>query len=147
MLIDFPLIQLVRSIISKSFWQGFFELITVKPAILLWYDGQPMCICELIVNLNMSRLVGIFSFGTFFSISWTKITCCKYKWTFSSLEKVAWSLHRFHIASANGAIDKLSSIGQTLGAKTHIKCYHIDILEGIICWPLTFSIKVQETQT
>jgi hypothetical protein len=33
MLLDFPLIQLFRSIISKLFRQGFFELITVEPAI------------------------------------------------------------------------------------------------------------------
>jgi hypothetical protein len=33
MLLDFPLIQLFRSIISKLFRQGFFELITIEPAI------------------------------------------------------------------------------------------------------------------
>jgi hypothetical protein len=33
MLLDFPLIQLFRSIISKLYRQGFIELITVKPAI------------------------------------------------------------------------------------------------------------------
>jgi hypothetical protein len=33
MLLDFPLIQLFRSIVSKLFRQGFFELITVEPAI------------------------------------------------------------------------------------------------------------------
>jgi hypothetical protein len=33
MLLDFHLIQLFRSIISKLLWQGFFELITIEPAI------------------------------------------------------------------------------------------------------------------
>jgi hypothetical protein len=33
MLLDFLLIQLFRSIISKLFQQGFFELITVDPTI------------------------------------------------------------------------------------------------------------------
>jgi hypothetical protein len=33
MILDFPLIQLFRSIISKLFRQGFFELIIVEPAI------------------------------------------------------------------------------------------------------------------
>jgi hypothetical protein len=33
MTLDFPLIQLFRSIISKLFRQGFFELIIVKPTI------------------------------------------------------------------------------------------------------------------
>jgi hypothetical protein len=37
MLLDFSLIQLFRSIISKLFLQGFFELIIVKPAIWQWY--------------------------------------------------------------------------------------------------------------
>jgi hypothetical protein len=33
MLLDFFLIQLFRSIISKLFRQGFFELIIVEPAV------------------------------------------------------------------------------------------------------------------
>jgi hypothetical protein len=33
MLLDFRLIQLFRSIISKLFRQGFFELISVEPTI------------------------------------------------------------------------------------------------------------------
>jgi hypothetical protein len=35
MLTDFPLIQLFRPLISKLFWQGFFELINDEPALWL----------------------------------------------------------------------------------------------------------------
>jgi hypothetical protein len=40
MLVDFPLIQLFRSILSKLYRQGFFELITVEPAIWRRYGDR-----------------------------------------------------------------------------------------------------------
>jgi hypothetical protein len=40
MLLDFPLIQLFRSIISKLFRQEFFELITVEPIVWQRYGLQ-----------------------------------------------------------------------------------------------------------
>jgi hypothetical protein len=42
-------------------------------------------------------------------------------------------------------VDKFSSIIQTLGSKTHKKCCHIGILEGVVFWPLAFSVKAEWT--
>ena len=40
---------------------------------------------------------------------------------------------------------KLSSIGQTFGAKNLKKHYHVNILEGIVYWVMTSNLKAEET--
>jgi hypothetical protein len=48
-------------------------------------------------------------------------------------------------SSQNGFIylivDKFSSTGHILGAKTPKKCCLIGFLEIVVCWPLVFSVK------
>jgi hypothetical protein len=43
-------------------------------------------------------------------------------------------------------VDKLFSTVQTFGTKIHKKYYHIGILEGVVFWPLIFSVKVKRTK-
>jgi hypothetical protein len=42
-------------------------------------------------------------------------------------------------------VDKLSFTRQTLGAKTHKKCCHVDVLKGVVLWPLASSMKTERT--
>jgi hypothetical protein len=41
---------------------------------------------------------------------------------------------------------KLSSSGQTFGAKTPNKCCHVDVLEAFVRWPLASSVKAKQTK-
>ena len=49
MLLDFPFIQLFRSVISKLFQQGFFELIIVEP--IIWRR----CHCTIVSSTSSPR--------------------------------------------------------------------------------------------
>jgi hypothetical protein len=40
-------------------------------------------------------------------------------------------------------VDKLLSKSQIFGINTHKKCYHVDILAGVIFWLLTSNVKAQ----
>jgi hypothetical protein len=62
-----------------------------------------------------------------------------------------WSLYKFRkkhlrrVWISINIVNKLSSIGQTLDAKTHKKCCHVGILEGLVLWLLASSIKAERT--
>jgi hypothetical protein len=61
-------------------------------------------------------------------------------WSLNKFGKWVFLLKRVQISINN--MDKLLSSNQNLGAKTHKKCYHIGIWEGVILWSLTFNVNV-----
>jgi hypothetical protein len=63
MLLDFPLIQLFRSIISKLFWQGFFELIIVELTMWRWYQ----CACN--VSSSLRKIHSSYLFNDFIQMN------------------------------------------------------------------------------